>query len=134
MARKGLLRWVLILLLGCASLSQEASGAEMVTLKRPDSGKHFTVDVGTLIRIELEEQGGTGYLWLLDALDQRFFEFVRVESRAGEMVGLVGAPVIKIWELKAKQKGKTGLDFSYCRPWEGKEAAQDRFVVEITVQ
>jgi predicted secreted protein len=134
MVRKGVSLWVLMVLIAFASPSREVSGAEMVTLKRPDDGKHLTVDLGTLIRIELEEQGGTGYLWLLEALDQRLFELLRVESKAGERVDMMGAPIIKIWELKARQKGKTGLDFSYCRPWEGKEEAQDRFVVTVTVR
>jgi predicted secreted protein len=134
MVRKGLLLGVLIVLVGWTSLAPEVSGTEMVRLTRTDSGRNFTVGVGALIRIELEEQGGTGYLWLLDALDQRFFELVRVESLAGNGPGVLGGPIIKIWELKAKQKGKAELNFSYCRPWEGKEAAQDRFMAGITIE
>jgi predicted secreted protein len=134
MVLKSVLSGLLIVLIACTSFWREASGTAMVTLKRPDGGKHFMVEVGTVIRIELEEKGGTGYLWLLDALDQRLFELIRVESKAGERVGLMGGPVIKTWDLKAKQKGMTRLEFSYCRPWEGKGAAVDRFIVEITIQ
>ncbi len=134
MLKKGALVWVVMLFLACAPSLRETSGAEMVSLKRSDDGRHFIVAVGTVIRIELEEKGGTGYLWLLDALDQRLFELVRVDSKAGGGIGLMGGPVIRTWDLKAKQKGMTRLEFSYCRPWEGKGSALDRFVVEITIQ
>jgi predicted secreted protein len=134
MVRRTILSWALLLLLPCASSLWEASGAEMVILKQPDGGKNFTIGVGTVILIELEEQGATGYLWLLDALDQRFFDLLRVESNVGERNGIVGAPLMKVWELRAKQRGKTGLEFSYCRPWEGKGSSLDRFVVGITIQ
>jgi predicted secreted protein len=112
----------------------EVSGAEMITLKRPDGGKDYTVQVGAVIQVELEEQGATGYLWQLDALDQRLLDLERMDSVVNDGHVKPGAPLRKTWRLKAKHKGKTRLEFSYCRPWEGKDASLDRFVVQISIE
>lgn len=107
----------------------------MITLRRPDGGKDFTVQVGAVIQVELEEQGVTGYLWQLDALDQRLLDLDRMDSELSQGNARMGAPPLrKIWRLKAKHKGKTRLEFSYCKPWEGKDASLDRFVVQISIE
>lgn len=134
MMRKAVCVLLVFLLLRSWFSLAEASGAEMITLKRLDGGKDFKVPVGTVIQIELEEKGATGYLWHLDALDQRIFDLDRVESKGSERKGVTGAPVTKVWRLKTKHTGKTRLEFSYCRPWEGKEAALDRFEVGIVIE
>ncbi len=117
-----------------SSLTPAGSGAEMVVLQRSDHGRAIAVEVGAIVVVELEEKGATGYLWLLDALDQMVFDLVGVESRAGGETGKMGAPVVKVWRLQARQRGRTVLEFSYCRPWKGKEASLDRFMVEVTIQ
>lgn len=134
MLRKAVLISSLVLLLVCVRCDSEGAGESMVKLQKQDDGGSFIIEVGSVVFIELEETGATGYLWLLDALDQRLFDLVRVDSRTREANGKLGAPIMKVWELRAKHKGKTSLGFSYCRPWEGKEVSLDRFMVEITIQ
>jgi predicted secreted protein len=134
MLERACLAGVLTFLLVWASFHSTARGADMVLLKRSDDGRSITVDAGAVIAVELEERGATGYLWLLDALDRAAFDLLSVESRSLDAPGKQGTSLVKVWRLKARQKGKTVLEFSYCRPWEGKEASLDRFMVEVTIQ
>jgi predicted secreted protein len=134
MTLRGVRPWLMVLILLSWISPVETSGAEMVSLKRLDGGKDFCVSVGTVIQVELEERGATGYLWQLDSLDQRMFDLERINTQVNGREGMTGTPVTKVWRLKTKQTGKARLEFSYCRPWEGKVASLDRFVVDISVQ
>jgi predicted secreted protein len=47
--------------------------------------------------------------------------------RAGQ-VGLIGAPGLHRWEIKARAPGTASVAFAYARPWEHKPPAETHFV------
>ena len=112
-----------------------SSGSDMVTVIQADNGKAITVKSGDIIRIELAEQGSTGYLWQFDDLDRRFFDLIDVATeKTHKENGFTGGPVLKKWRLMAKKPGKSTIYLHYFRPWEDKSKAAGTFVLPVRIK
>lgn len=109
--------------------------SHMVMVTKAHSGKEITVKLGDVIRIELPEQGGTGFLWQFEGLDKQFFDLIKVETdKMNKEEGLTGEPLVKRWHLKTKKVGTTVVRLYYFRPWEHKGKAADTFVLPVRIQ
>ncbi len=117
------------LIIGLSSIC--CSGMEI--FKKADNGREITVRPGEVIRIELEQAGGTGYVWEPHDLDTEHFEVLGVETRAAVKPEMTGLPVVKIWSIKALKEGKSELKFSYYRPWQGIKNALDEFILKVCI-
>ena len=103
-------------------------------LTKHDDDKTIVVNSGTVIEIQLEEKGSAGYSWEFDKLNNKYFEFLNVETKnIVRKEGYTGNPILKIWHLKARQKGTAELTMYYYRPWEDKNKAVDRFHIKFKI-
>ena len=103
-------------------------------ITRQDQEKEIIIQTGTIFQIQLEEKGGTGYTWDFDKLNNEYFELLNVETKSiVRKEGSTGNPIIKIWHLKARQKGTAELTLYYYRPWEDKNKAVDRFHIKFKI-
>ena len=109
------------------------SGAEVLIITKADSGRQVSVHVGSVIQIELEEQGATGYLWQFDDLDEEYFELIKAETEKIDRPGFTGGRLLKRWQLRTKKKGVAKVSMVYFRPWEGKEQAADTFSLSVHI-
>jgi predicted secreted protein len=126
----------LIVCLGilCAGNSQDTR-SQMIVVTKADSSKKITVPCGAIIEIDLQEQGGTGYLWQFDNLDREFFDLINIETEKNNTQGgFTGGPISKRWRLKTKKVGETTVRLYYFRPWEDKRKAADKFFLPVRVQ
>ena len=120
-----------LFLLPLLSFSQTA--ATMIITKQ-DREKEIIIQAGTIFQIQLEEKGGTGYTWDFDKLNNEYFELLNVETKSiVRKEGYTGNQIIKIWHLKARQKGTAELTMYYYRPWEDKNKAVDRFHIKFKI-
>ncbi len=119
----------LLIFLGGVTL---AAASEVTALRAKDNGQEIRVKVGTIIELSLEEQGGTGYTWEFEQLDEKHFKLVKTETR--RLSDLIGAPVLMTWRLKVKNAGESQLALNYFRPWEGKGKAVKHFLVKVNIQ
>lgn len=125
---------LLILTFSFACSLSVAYGEEMVVVDKSFNGREIKVRSGSMVRVELEQAGATGYTWEIHNLDKKHFELVSVKTpEPPEKSDLVGAPVKKTWLLKAREKGKAELRFLYFRSWEGKEKAVDSFLMKVRI-
>ena len=114
-------------------LSFSQTSATMIITKQ-DREKEIIIQTGTIFQIQLEEKGGTGYTWAFDKLNNEYFELLNVETKSiVRKEGSTGNPIIKIWHLKARQKGTAELTLYYYRPWEDKNKAVDRFHLKFKI-
>lgn len=95
-----------------------ASGVPMLDLTEQDCGQTRIVPRGSLFRLTLPEQGGTGFVWEPADLAGTGVEMVEVKTAALKEKELVGGPVAKTWLLRAGPPGKSSLTLNYRRPWE----------------
>jgi len=120
-----------LFLLPLFSFSQTAAA---ITITKQDQEKEIIIQAGTIFQILLEEKGGTGYTWECDTLNNEYFELLNVETKSSaRKEGYTGNPIIKIWHLKARQKGTAELTLYYYRPWEDKNKAVDRFHIKFKI-
>jgi predicted secreted protein len=103
-------------------------------ITKQDREKEIIIKTETIFQIQLEEKGGTGYLWEFDTLNNEYFQLLNVETKSiVRKEGYTGNPVIKIWHLKAIKKGPAELTMYYYRPWENKNKAVDRFHLKFKI-
>ena len=105
----------------------------MIVLTKTDNGKEISVARDSVIEIRIDEAGATGYSWDFDDLDGQYFEVLGSETKTQDGRGLTGAPVTKIWRLKARKEGNAEIKMYCYRAWEGKEKAVDEFKVHIRI-
>jgi predicted secreted protein len=109
--------------------------ADTVIVNKDFNGKAIKIRTGDTVRVELSEAGATGYSWEIKDLDREHFEVVGTKTEAKKTAGnLVGAPVLKIWLIRAKAAGSAGLKFLYYRPWEGDKSAIDQFAIQVQIE
>ena len=120
-----------LFLLPLFSFSQTAAA---IIITKQDQKKEIIIQAGTIFQIQLEEKGGTGYTWEFDKLNNEYFELLNVETKSSaRKEGYTGNPIIKIWHLKARQKGTAEITIYYYRPWEDKNKAVDRFHIKFKI-
>ena len=120
-----------LFLLPLFSFSQTAAA---IIITKQDREKEIIIQAGTIFQIQLEEKGGTGYTWEFDKLNNEYFELLNVETKSiVRKEGYTGNPILKIWHLKARQKGTAELTLYYYRPWEDKNKAVDRFHIKFKI-
>ena len=120
-----------LFLLPLFSFSQTAAA---IIITKQDQEKEIIIQAGTIFQIQLEEKGGTGYTWEFDKLNNEYFELLNVETKSSaRKERYTGNPILKIWHLKARQKGTAELTLYYYRPWEDKNKAVDRFHIKFKI-
>ena len=117
----------------CGGDYNETGYKGLMTITKGDNGKVITLREGERFRIELEELGSAGYNWYFDNLDEEQLELISKSTRAISD-GEVGAPVMGVWLMKAKNKGSTEIKMDYYRIWEGKDKATEHFSVKLLIE
>lgn len=113
-----------------------------MTITQKDNGGKIKAALGSVIHIELQETGSTGYSWYFDNLDTEYFEALKDKSviiLSGNKTGkpgktITGAPTLATWTLKAKKQGQTALKLRCYRIWEGPQSAVDTFSVQVEIE
>lgn len=106
-----------------------------VELNAADNGNAVQLAAGDWLRIILEENASTGYLWTVTANDGAVLRFAPTSSAtvAGELdTTVVGAGGSRIFLLRALQPGAVDLEISFFPP--GSDAAEEVFAVAVTVK
>ena len=124
---------VVIVVAAALFLSGPGTGDNSMQLSKDDNGREISVARGVSIRLCLESQGATGYLWIFEGRDPEYLEIVSEETlnRAGP--GSTGGSVMHIWTLLPKKEGATQIRMNYYRPWEGKDKSADTFAVRLKI-
>ncbi|MFH1552166.1 MAG: protease inhibitor I42 family protein [Candidatus Omnitrophota bacterium] len=112
-------------LIGCET-------AEEIRLRAEGDSK-INMKTGQALRIELEANATTGYMWSLTEPAEKGVlnqigehQYVRGSER-------IGAGGIQIYNFKALKRGRTELVFEYKRSWEKAKAPAKRYVISVAV-
>jgi len=98
-----------------------------------DQDEKIEVTVGTIFKIELPTNIGTGYSWSLKSpLDSSYLELIDQEYKENDLM-TEEEESKEIWRFKGLQKGETQIKMIYKRPWEkvSEEAKEKTFVVSL---
>lgn len=123
---------VALLFLQCCLSPSGISEAGMVTVTKEDTGHTVEIAVGDILQIELVGTPTTVYWWHFDVLNEAYLELINKETREISAEKLEGAPVLGIWQVRAKKAGTTSIAMAY-RPWEGRDKAIDHFSLTVHI-
>ncbi len=100
-----------------------------ILLTRPQHGQTVSAAVGSQLVVQLDESPTTGYAWApamaCDALPLTGDTFTPAAP------GRVGGGGQRRLHFDVRQTGEHPLDLLLMRPWEGADAAVDRFTVTV---
>ncbi|GEM_PF-4450469 len=95
------------------------------TFTDADNGKSITLRQGYSMRVVLESNPSTGFIWTVKALDRDILENLdnRYDSdcASDDIAGCGGK---EIWGFVGASAGMTTLEMAYARPWEEGPAAK----------
>jgi predicted secreted protein len=135
-ARRVLLSLVIYIIalicLQCCLSPSGISEAKIVIVTKEDAGKSVEIARGDIIQLELSGTPTTGFWWRFTDLDKTYLDLVKEATREISSRQLDGAPIMGIWQLRAKQAGTTAIAMAYYRTWEGMAKARGWF--HLTVQ
>ena len=116
---------ILAALVGCGKgkdVSIRVKGDRMADINR-----------GQLLKIELEANATTGYIWeLSDSVNKGVlnrigkYRYIRNSRR-------IGSGGIQLFRFRGIKKGQARLVFEYRRPWEKEESPARRYTVRVIV-
>lgn len=101
-------------------------------LTRQHHGQKISAVVGSQLVVQLDESPTTGYAWApakaCDALPLTAADFTAAAP------GSVGGGGQRRLKFDVRQPGEHQLELVLMRPWEGADAAVDRFKVTVQAQ
>lgn len=95
--------------------------------------ERIEVPVGTIFKIDLASNIGTGYSWTLKTpLDSTFLELIDQEYFENDLL-TEEEESKETWRFKGLKKGSTQINMIYKRPWEkiSEESIEKTFLVEL---
>lgn len=95
-----------------------------------DAGRTLEVVVGARLELRLPDNPSTGHRWTV-AADPRFVLFEEgAYTQLGQEPGAGGE---RQWWITPREVGTTTLGLSRWRPWEGEQAAVERYAVTLRI-
>jgi len=101
-------------------------------LTSKDSGSEQSLAVGQQLRITLDANPTTGYLWAVDAVPDQLEQSGEPEYSSES--GAMGAGGTDVWTFVGKSAGKGTLKLKYWRSFEPTVAPVETFEVTVDVR
>lgn len=103
-----------------------------MTLTQSDNGRSVTISPGETLRIELDENPGTGFRWALERGSDPILEL-----RTSDYIPAAGAGAggggQRVWTFTARKTGEARLALKRWRAWEGDKSTVERLEIRIRV-
>lgn len=132
MSPKSLHKKLIALLLILAVIATSGCEVPSEAKFRVTGNKTIGIKIGQRLKIELEGNPTTGYLWQVTDISQKGvieevgkYEYLRDSD-------LIGSGGVQIFSFKSLKKGTTVVSFEYKRTWETVAAAK-KYNVKIIV-
>ncbi len=109
------------------------TGGKILKLTINDNNREIQANVGETVELVLISQGGTGYEWHTEGLDENM---LRIKDNKATYEGdrnKVGGKMVNTWYIEVLKPGDTELRMSYYRVWEGKSKALKHFNVKLHI-
>ncbi len=129
---------LILMIIGCVSVCCAAEQQDTVVLKLTGD-ENVNLKIGETVRVELDENPTTGYMWTYKKTQNPHLiqevgesEFIRDPHRL-DAVGVGGT---RIYRFEALQKGQATLTFELNRSWEKEKGTppEEKYVVTISIE
>lgn len=107
---------------------------ELIVITDDDKGKIVNAEPGDVLMLDLAFQGGTGFNWYPDALDEKLLRLESVKTEPVKDKEKTGVTMHGKWYFKVLGSGETYLRMLYYRKWEGTDKALNSFSVSLHIK
>lgn len=125
-----------LIVLMLALVACGGTGDDEVTVTEADAGETVTLDPGQVLVVRLESNPSTGFSWQAVEVPDVLEGSTDRSHEEGEQAGdVVGAPGTDVFTFTAgTEAGEGTLVLEYRRPWEEDVAAEQEYVLDVTVR
>ena len=128
-ASSWLLLAALFLLAFCPALARAAT--KVVT--NADNGKTVTIKMGDVLEVRLNANPTTGYMWYLEKQSTPLLK-PSGQTQTQPPQGVLGAPVVQIFDYATTGKGTGVLLLHYVRSWMNPDPNEQQFSLHVTIE
>jgi len=96
------------------------------TVTDADNGKTVTIKMGDVLEVRLSSNPTTGYEWSLLKLSG--------QSSTKPAPGVLGAPIVQIFDFAPTGKGTGVLMLHYARSWESSDPNEQQYTLHVTIE
>jgi inhibitor of cysteine peptidase len=120
-----------MLFLACAALSALEAGK---TVTDKDNGTAVHLKTGEMLEVRLGSNPSTGFAWYIMKGSTTLLKLTSQSQAGPPNNGMVGQPVVQIFNFKAVDKGSDDLMLHYVRSWEAPKPDDKQFILHVTVE
>ncbi|MDD5085904.1 MAG: protease inhibitor I42 family protein [Candidatus Omnitrophica bacterium] len=102
--------------------------------KRVIGNSEVSVVKGQTLKLELEANPTTGYMWEIEKISPDGLLEKAGDYSYRRQFNLIGGGGLQIFSFNAVKKGEAELGFVYRRPWEDKKQVAKKFNVRVLVR
>ena len=88
----------------------------MISINNTDNGKKIQAKKGDVIKLQLTENPTTGYLWKINAHDDKHLNLTEKENEISNKA--IGAGGLKTFYFEVINEGTSELNIALGNPWE----------------
>jgi predicted secreted protein len=119
----------------CVTVASVSGAVIPIVVTNADNGKQISVPVGGSLDLQLQQAGATGYSWEIVSIDESHLKVLSTDTIAPKLdKPVVGAAVVRKWNIEALAKGHAELKAALYRPWEGVDKAAENFAIHIEIK
>jgi len=103
-----------------------------INVDKADNGKEIILSMNSTLRVVLEENPSTGYMWEVEDNNSSCLQMISSNYFAKNNM-IMGAGGIVAFNFKSLKPGRCPLSLKLWRSWEGEDSIVKRFKVIVTV-
>ena len=103
------------------------------TVTDADNGKTVTIKMGDVLEVRLSSNPTTGYQWSLQKQSTTLLK-LSGQSSTKPAPGVLGAPIVQIFDFAPTGKGTGVLMLHYARSWESSDPNEQQYTLHVTIE
>jgi inhibitor of cysteine peptidase len=119
----------IFLLAFCPAIARAATK----TVTDADNGKTVTIKMGDVLEVRLNANPTTGYAWYLQKQSTALLKLTG-QSQTQPPQGVLGAPVVQIFDFAPTGKGTGVLMLHYVRSWLSSDPNEQQYSLHVTIE
>jgi len=131
--RSAVSSWLLLSALFLLAFCPAPARAATKTVTDADNGKTVTIKMGDVLEVRLHANPTTGFAWYLEKQSTPLLKLTG-QTQTQTPQGVLGAPVVQIFEFAPKATGTGVLLLHYVRSWMNPDPNEEQFSLHVTIE
>jgi predicted secreted protein len=125
--------WLLLAALFLLAICPAGARAATKVVTDTDKGGTITIKMGDVLEVRLSSNPTTGYEWYLQKQSTALLKLTG-QSSTKPAPGVLGAPIVQIFDFAPTGKGVGVLMLHYVRSWENTDPNEQQYTLHVTIE